>query len=58
ESGTSKKDRNVTIMLSDEVLPSKEKMPIGFFNQSYTLDSTIYKLPEEQEDYEEGKAEE
>ncbi|CAG8712585.1 18014_t:CDS:2, partial [Racocetra persica] len=38
ESGTSKKRYKVTIVLPDEVLPSKEEMPIGFFNQSYTPD--------------------
>ncbi|CAG8646412.1 13638_t:CDS:2 [Cetraspora pellucida] len=35
ESGSSKKDRKVTIVLPDEVLPSKEEIPIGLFNQSY-----------------------
>ncbi|RIB18806.1 Low temperature viability protein [Gigaspora rosea] len=38
ESGTSKKDKKVTIVLPDEVLPSREEMPIEFFNQSYIPD--------------------
>ncbi|CAG8464696.1 21832_t:CDS:2 [Dentiscutata erythropus] len=38
ESGTSRKDKKVTIVLPNEVLPSREEMPIGLFSQSYIPD--------------------